>query len=87
MHALSTSMYCLQACLLKYSTVSAFRIYALHGENDKNLGEVEGCALNSHGNYIVNHGKSWKNHRIVFLNFCGNPGCFSAPKTLVNIDG
>ena len=28
---------------------------------------------NSHGNYIVNHGISWKNHGIVFLNFCGNP--------------
>ena len=36
-------------------------------------GEVGGCALNSHGNYIVGHGKSWKNHGIVFLNFCGNP--------------
>ena len=36
-------------------------------------GEVEGHALNSHGNYIVNHGKSWKNHGIVFLNICGNP--------------
>ena len=36
-------------------------------------GEVGGCALNSHGNYIVDHGKTWKNHRIVFLNFCGNP--------------
>ena len=23
-------------------------------------GEVEGCGLNSHGNYIVDHGKSWK---------------------------
>ena len=32
-----------------------------------------GYALNSHGNYIVDHGKSWKNHGIVFLNFCGNP--------------
>ena len=31
------------------------------------------CALNSHGNDIVDHGKSWKNHGIVFLNFCGNP--------------
>ena len=31
------------------------------------------CALNSHGNYIVDQGKSWKNHGIVFLNFCGNP--------------
>ena len=36
-------------------------------------GEVGGCALNSHGNYIVDHGKSWENHGIVFLNFCGNP--------------
>ena len=35
--------------------------------------EVGGCALNSHGSYIVDHGKSWKNHGIVFLNFCGNP--------------
>ena len=39
-------------------------------------GEFEGCALNSHGNYIVDHGKSWKNHGIVFLNFCGNPGLY-----------
>ena len=36
-------------------------------------GEVGGHALNSHGNYIVGHGKSWKNHGIVFLNFCVNP--------------
>ena len=36
-------------------------------------GEVGGCALNSHGNDIVDHGKSLKNHGIVFLNFCGNP--------------
>ena len=36
-------------------------------------GEVGGCALNSHGNYIVDRGKSWKNHGIVFLNFRGNP--------------
>ena len=35
--------------------------------------EVGGHALNSHGNYIVDHGKSWKNHGIVFLNICGNP--------------
>ena len=32
-----------------------------------------GPALKSPGNYIVDHGKSWKNHGIVFLNFCGNP--------------
>ena len=37
-------------------------------------GEVGVCAFkNSHGNYIVDHGKSWKNHGIVFLTFCGNP--------------
>ena len=36
-------------------------------------GEFGVCALNSHGNYIVDHEKSWKNHGIVFLNFCGNP--------------
>ena len=36
-------------------------------------GEFGGHALNNHGNYIVDHGKSWKNHGIVFLNFCGNP--------------
>ena len=31
--------------------------------------EVRSCALNSHGIYIVDHGNSWKNHGIVFLNF------------------
>ena len=36
-------------------------------------GEVGGHALKSHGNYIVDHGKSWKSHGIVFLNICGNP--------------
>ena len=29
--------------------------------------------FNSYGNYIVDHGKSWKNHGIVFLKFYGNP--------------
>ena len=33
--------------------------------------EIGGCELNSH--YIIDRGKSWKNHGIVFLNFCGNP--------------
>ena len=36
-------------------------------------GEFKSHALNSHGNCIVDHGKSWKNHGIVFSNFCGNP--------------
>ena len=40
-------------------------------------GEVGGCALNIHGNYIVDDGKSWKNHGIVLLNFCGNPAVYS----------
>ena len=44
-------------------------------------GEDEACALKSHGNYIVDHGKSWKNHGIVFLNFCGNPA-----KSLFSLD-
>ena len=36
-------------------------------------GEVGCSALNNYGIYIFDHGKSWKNHGIVFLNFCGNP--------------
>ena len=36
-------------------------------------GEFGGGALNSHGYYIVDHGKTWKNHGIVFFNFCWNP--------------
>ena len=35
--------------------------------------EVGGCEFNRHGNYTFDHGKSWENHGIVFLNFCGNP--------------
>ena len=47
-------MHGLQSCLFKYITVAAFRIYALHGEDvDKRMHE-----LNSHGNYIVDHGKT-----------------------------
>ena len=37
-------MHGLPACLFKYSAAK---------------GEVGGHALNSHGNYIVDHGKSW----------------------------
>ena len=36
-------------------------------------GEVRGHVLNHHGNYIVDHGISWKNHGIVFLNFLWEP--------------
>ena len=40
-------------------------------------GEGGGRALNGYGNYIVDRGKSWKNHGIVVLNLCGNPGMAS----------
>ena len=66
-------MHGLQACLFKYITVAAFHIY-LGVVKMPLKGEVGGQALKSHGNYIVDHGESWKNHGIVFLNFCGNPG-------------
>ena len=49
---------------------SAFMLSML---NMQLKGEVHCHALNSHGNYIIDHGKAWKNHGIVFLNFCGNP--------------
>ena len=75
-------MHGLQACLFKYSSVAAFSIYAQIGE-DADKGEVWGSALNSHGNYMVDHGKSWKNHGIVFLNFCGNP---AVCKELIALD-
>ena len=68
-------MHGLQACLFKNITVAAFHIY-LSMVKIRLKGEVGGHALKSHGNYIVDHAKSWKNHGIVFLNFCGNPdGC------------
>ena len=56
----------------RHAVVTALRIYTQHSE-DAAKGEVEGHVLKSHGNYTVDHGKSWKNHGIVFLNFCGNP--------------
>ena len=67
-------MHGLQACLFQYISVAAFRIYAQRGE-DAAKREVGCHALKSHGNYIVDHGKSWKDHGIefFFLNFCGKP--------------
>ena len=46
-------------------------------------GEVGGHVLNSPVNYIVDDGKSWKNHEIVFLNFCGNPVLFSVLQDVI----
>ena len=62
MHGLSTSM-----LLLLHSAFMHSMVKMLLKE------EVGGSALNSHGNFIADHGKSWKNHGIVVLNFCGNP--------------
>ena len=66
-------MHGLQACLFKYITVAAFFIFIFSVVKKlrcPKTAQVGGHALNSHGNYIVDHGKSWKNHGIVFLNFC-----------------
>ena len=62
MHGLHTSMLLLLHSAFRLSVVKMLL-----------KGEAGGSALNSHGFYIVDHGKSWKNHGIVFLNFCGNP--------------
>ena len=61
MHAWSTSILLLQHSAFLLSVVKMLL-----------KGDVGGRALNSHGNYIFDCGKSWKNHGIVFLNFCGN---------------
>ena len=73
-------MHGVQTCLFKYVSVAAFRIYlnVVKMQLKGGGGGVGGHALKSHGNYIVDHWKSWKNDGIVFLNFCGNPGgCLS----------
>ena len=53
-------MHGLQACLFKYITVVALHIYTQHVKVPLK-GEVGGGALYNHGNYIVDHRKSWKN--------------------------
>ena len=62
MHVWSTSM-----LLLLHSAFMLSVVKMLLKE------EVGGRALNSQRNYIVDQGKSWKTHGIMFLNFCGNP--------------
>ena len=56
----------------KHAVVAAFRINAQRVEDASKRGGWRPC-INSHGYYIVDHVKSWKNHGIVCLNFCGNP--------------
>ena len=55
---ISKCMHVLQACLFKSITVAAFHIY-ISVLKMPLKGEVGGHALKSHGNYIVDHGKSW----------------------------
>ena len=50
---ISKCIHGLQTYLFKYITVAAFRIYAQCGEDAAKRMH----ALNSHGNYIVDHGK------------------------------
>ena len=53
----------------KHAVVAAFHMYAQCGEDAASVKEeVGGHTLNSHGKYIVDHGKSW-NYGIVILNF------------------
>ena len=47
-------MHGLQVCLFKYITVAAFMLCVVKMPLK---GEAGGCALNSHGNYIVDHEK------------------------------
>ena len=63
---ISKCLHGLQACCCSAFMLSVVKML-LKGE------EVGGQALYSYGNYIIDHGKSWKNHGIVFMNFCGNP--------------
>ena len=59
--------------LLHSAFISSGEDAAKRGGGGGGGGGVGDHSLKSHGNYIVDHGKSWKNHGIVILNFCGNP--------------
>ena len=76
-------MHGLQASLFYYITFAAFRIYLSVVKMQLKRGGWR-RALKSHGNYIVDHGKSWKNHGIVFLNFCRNPDCLFSGRLLTS---
>ena len=49
-------------CLFKYITVAAFRIYAQRGDDAAKSMH----ALDSHGNYIVDHGNHGKIMELCF---------------------
>ena len=74
-------MHGLQACLIKYITVTAFCIYAQRG-GDAPKGEVGGHALNSHGNTLLimeNHGKIMEFHFFVATLKRKNPCYLNRP--------
>ena len=51
----------------KHAVIAAFCIYAQRGEDAAKRGGWRLCInLNSHGNYIVDHGKSWKTMELCF---------------------
>ena len=62
-------VYLLNTLLLLHFT---FMLNAVKTEDATKRGWLEIKALNTHGNYIFHHGKSWKYHGIVFLSFRGN---------------
>ena len=47
-------------------------------------GEVGGHALNSHGNYIVDHGKSWKKSWNCVFEFLWEP-CYNKITAFVSV--
>ena len=53
MHSLQACLFNLNTLLFLHSTFMFCMVKMLL------KGEVGGCALNSHGNYIVDPGKSW----------------------------
>ena len=53
--------------------LAAFRIYAQHGEDAAKKGRLEAMHQKVMEITLLIMKKSWKNHGIVFLNFCGNP--------------
>ena len=56
-----------------HAVFAAFHILAQCGEDAARRGGWRPCIKWSWKLHIVDHGVSWKNHGIVFLNFCGNP--------------
>ena len=76
-------MHGLQACFFKYITVVAFHIYPLRGE-DATKREVGGCALNSHGNYIIDHGKIMEKSWNCVFEFLWEPCPISQTKSYID---